>query len=150
MKEASEYIITEDTTSLLTALSQEARSPQLRPAIDQYFTTLSQALAQTVASSDQQTGLKMETFREIEIETQLGQQAKKALKKNPQAVILCLDRFLLAKMETDYPKRFYRLQLTRTVDGSKSARAGQPQLETQIKKLVSQLEQQDLIMIYTP
>lgn len=149
MKELnSQYVITQDTLSALLKVdvtNQPANeSYGFELEVTQYFNSVGDILTETL-------GQKAEVikFSESEMNTELENKIKPELNANPNAICICLDRFLLDAFENNpkYRERFFRFSMCRTVSGGRAPRQGAFSFEQQIALLKGRINDIDLKQI---
>ncbi len=131
------YVLTQDTKSILGIFDKDYPA-RFYGGSEQYLNELTQAISLAYPY--------VKTYTEADMQYQLGVKIASALDKNPQRICLCLDRFLLPDIETKFPKQFARLAITRTADGSKTARQGNLPLDQQIGSLVQFIKGRPIII----
>lgn len=132
------YILTQDTESLFATLN-ENYPIQFNQRIDQYFGELTQAISLAYPY--------IKAYSEIEMQTKLGQRVSSELQQNPQKICLCLDRFLLKNVESEFPDQFARLAITRTNDDSRKARQGNLPLDQQFQSLTTLIDNNPIVIV---
>lgn len=132
------YILTQDTESLFATLN-ENYPIQFNQRTDQYFEELTQAISLAYPY--------IKAYSEIEMQTKLGQKVSSELQQNPQKICLCLDRFLLKNVESEFPDQFARLAITRTNDGSRKARQGNLPLDQQFQSLAALIDNNPVVIV---
>ena len=146
MKESTPtYVVTQDTRSLFQRVSYNGElSQDFLTTIDTYFTTIQQCI------SDGIPDVKVVGFYEADINMQLAQSVRGELNTNPDSCCIILDRYLLPDVEKEFPERFFRFSITRTIDGKKTPRPGDLSFAEQIQNMVQKtpdLEQKPIIMV---
>lgn len=136
--ENSKYILTEDTGNLFSKVSPIYSNllPTLKPVTDLYLNTLASQIK--IAFNNQ---IEVITFAEEEIEKRIQSKVRSELDSNPDAICICLDRFLLKNLEKDEftQKRFYRFNLCRTISGEKIPRQGTLSFKKQFDTLLEKV-----------
>lgn len=128
------FILTEDTGSIKNLLLRPTgNSPS--DETSQYLQATQNVLQNGYSAISPEIAVK--TFREAEMESALTCAATSFLQQNPQAICVCLDRFLLTTIENDQTlkARFSRLQICRSVDGARVPRQLSPPLASQVERL---------------
>lgn len=136
-KLTQKFVFTEDTPSLEKKLFRALNRnlPQSRDGVDQYFSETEQTLGNACLAISPE--IKIQTFREEQIERDLSIETNNFLQANPSNLCLCLDRFLLGRFEEDKKlnNRFFRLQICRSITGERVPRQSSPTLNRQIELL---------------
>lgn len=132
MKELpSSYVITQDTRALFERINQAELSGDFLVAVERYFDKL-----QTIISSSLDSNVALTAYEETDIEKRVSDAVRTELRSDPTTYCICLDRFLLSDVAEEFPERFFRFSVTRTIDGNKVPRSRDPSFPKQIKNLL--------------
>jgi len=128
-----EYSLTQDTLSVLSKIDQIAdikANQRISEQANQYLRNIGRQLSQIVPSD-----VKVNTYKETEIEQALETKLSGFLAANPMAIGIILDRFLLSEMqqEAEFNNRLFRFSMCRTVGGDKVPRQSAPSFAEQFK-----------------
>lgn len=138
-KKKGVYVLTEDTPHILERLGVPTSNPQVQHVVDKYAFTVSGIVGKTFEA-------QVDLHRAEDINTALSGLVQESLVADPNAHVVCLDKFLLDGFEHTHPY-FTRLSITRMYDGSKGARIGQPPVGEQMLRLAELAKDRNLIMV---
>lgn len=134
MKESQpKYIVTQDTLSLFERINRNELSGDFLVALNYYFDSI-----QRIISENFDQSIKVVGFKEEDISKKFTKELSQEL-LNDDVYCICLDRYLLADIEQKNPDRFFRFSITRTTDGGKRPRCGDPSFMDQLQQLKNKI-----------
>jgi len=139
------YAITQDTMGIFKEITQNdnAELKDVGKLSDGYFQQIRDVLARTYQGSN----IEIEAYLESEINTQLNSAIAKEMTGNPKLTCVCLDRFLLKEIESQFPERFSRIGITREISGRKSARQGCSSPEKQFEQVAQRIGNSSIMIV---
>lgn len=139
MKELpSSYVITQDTRALFERINQAELPADFLVAIERYFDAL-----QSIIGPSLDKNVALTAYKEADITKSVSDAVRAELRADPATYCICLDRFLLSDVATEFPGRFFRFSVTRTIDGNKVPRSGDFGFTEQMKDLLQTIPEVD-------
>jgi len=121
------YVVTEDTKGIFEKVNgSKPLSKDFLRVCDDYFNAIQRTIVCGMIEAETRG------YPESEINAGLSETVRKELSEDSESYCICLDRYLLKSLEKQFPDRFFRFSITRTLQGKKVPRVGDPSFEAQV------------------
>lgn len=136
------YYVSQDSRALVTALYTSIVGTNVDSAIQDALNRMADTYWQQVVNCLRQN-FDVNPFAEADISNQLYQAVQAIVEQTPDAVVVCLDRFLLENTNLDVQ----RFKMSRNVNGVKQPRQGSQSFVIQLAELKRTIGTKQVILV---